>query len=293
MEQLVHEQENLRSIREKYGEIQALLGPGVDEIQDGIAELHHYHDLQHVIDVDAAKERTKLEQELTAIAERIHREEERYVAIEREIAAEQESLKSQSKEVDMLSEEERTLLTRIHAMQDTVKDVLVRMSSESKSIEMHRERLSSLQSLSKSLEQDISQRKKKEIAALEQVSKDQSARIKRLQEELLAKARARLTTAKEPAQVEARLKEFFEKREATAAALRTIEHDYQLAQDQLAALAVKARTLSVAGVDAQEHSKEITHQFDQLSKERENLAGEMQLLGKLVLGEVKATDAMT
>jgi len=284
LERLDNEAEVFGELKDRYYAIKDRLGEGFSEVQQEIADLHHYEDLKKTIDADILAQKHGYQQQLERIHSSIDAEEQRYQKMIGEIQGEEKQLGAEGAEMGALAEQETGLLKRIDALQMVVEGVTSKLGEESTHIRVHQERLAKLRAMAHELETEIEKKKKNEVDPLVKVSDDQSKRILRIQDEIFEKVKARHDKLegfeKETEDLQEHFADFFDRRAEIEEAMRDIEALRLQMKSELVELVTKAKAfdLTVKSVDTNNYIKELEVKFREFDQKKKEFTNRMEQL---------------
>jgi chromosome segregation ATPase len=291
LKQLENETADFESIKGQYYALKDQIGDEIDAVKEEIDQLRHYEELKKSIDQDILKQKVDYQKTLDEVHLRIVAEEKRYAKILEDIGAETARLKSERNEFADIKHEEDDLAKRMDALQEIFKSVSTRLASQGQEVKMHEERLLRLRDLAEKLQKELTEKKEKEIEPMLKISKDQEARILRIQDEIVQKVKQRreeLTEVEgQSAAIAKRFEDFFQKRARTESTIKELEQAKTEMKDELADLIKKAKAFDLAakGADTNAHIKELEGKFQNFDKKRGAFAQKLEKLKAIIMGK--------
>jgi chromosome segregation ATPase len=291
LKQLEAETEDFETIKKQYYALKDQIGDQIDAIKEEVDQLRHYEELKKSIDQDILKQKVDYQKTLDEVHARISQEERRYTKIFDEIVAENAKLKGERLEFTDIKREEDELMKRVDALQDIMKSVKSRLESQSQTVTSHEERLAKLRELAERLQQEIGEKKEKEIEPLVKISKDQEQRILRIQNEIVEKIKKRRDDMQvfkgEAETVAHRFEEFFQKQAKTESKLKELEQAKQEMKNELNDLIRKAKAFDIAaqGADTNAHIKALEGKFRQFDEKRGIFARHLESLKAIIMSK--------
>jgi chromosome segregation ATPase len=152
-----------------------------------------------------------------------------------------------------------------------------------------------LRDLADKLQQELTEKKTKEIDPLLRISKDQEQRIQRIQDEIVSKVKQRRDNVQvfqgQSEEIAKRFEVFFEKQARTESTLKDLEKAKLEMKEQLNELIRKAKAfdLSVKGSDTNQHIKELEGKFKTFDEKRSSFAQQLEKLKSIILGKEAET----
>jgi|GEM_PF-688810 len=299
IKKLDSETADFETIKKQYYALKDEIGDEIDAVKDEIDQLRHYEELKKNIDSDILKQKIDYQKTLDDIHQRVLVEEKRYAKIITEVGDENEKLKAERNEFSDIKREEGDLQKRIEALQEIMNSVRKRLEVQSQDITVHEDRLMRLRELGDKLKLELTEKNKKEIEPLLRVSKDQEARIQRIQDEIMSKVKERRDKMqlfdKESSEIVSRFGDFFDKRAHTEETIKALEKSKTEMKDELGELIKKAKAfdLAVKGADTNVHIKELEGKFQQFDKKRGAFAGQLDKLKSIIMGTSKPATGTT
>ena len=291
LKKLESETADFETIKKQYYTLKDDIGDEIDAVKDEIEQLHHYEELKKSVDQDILKQKVEYQKTLDDIHQRVLSEEKRYQKILSEIHDENSKVQAERNEFSDIKREEGDLQKRIDALQEILNSVKTRLTSQSQSVETHEERLTRLRSLAEKLEDELSDKNKKEIEPLLRVSKDQEGRILRIQDEIMQKIKERrdkmVAFESESSQIMKRFEDYFDRRTKTESTLKELEKSKVEMKEELNDLIKKAKAFDLAakGADSNNHIRELEGKFQDFDKKRTYFAQQLDKLKGIILGK--------
>jgi chromosome segregation ATPase len=291
LKQLESETADFESIKTQYYSLKDQIGDEIDQVKDEIEQLRHYEELKKSIDQDILKQKVDYQKTLDEVHQRVLVEEKRYSKLIDEIGEETKKLKAEAGEFSDVKREEDELTKRIDALQDIVKSVKSRLSGQADAVKVHEERLVRLRDFAETLENDIKERKVKEIEPLLKVSRDQEGRIMRIQDEIVAKVKQRRSELQEvqdqSEEIAKRFQTFFERRAKTESTIKELEKAKAEMKEELNDLIRKAKAFDLAakGADTNAHIKDLEGKFKDFDKKKGAFATQLENLKSIIMGK--------
>jgi chromosome segregation ATPase len=291
LKQLENETEDFESIKKQYYALKDQIGDQIDAVKDEIDQLRHYEELKKNIDQDILRQKVDYQKNLDEIHLRVVSEEKRYQKLLEEIAQETAKLKAERSEFGDIKREEEELMKRIEALQEIMKSVSGRLTSQTQAVGVHEERLMRLRELAERLQKELAEKKEKEIDPLLKISKDQEQRVMRIQDEIVAKIKARRDSMQsfqsEADDVAKRFGDFFQRRAKTEEKLKELDKSKSEMKEELNELIRKAKAFDLAakGADTNAHIKELEGKFKSFDDKRSSFAQQLEKLKSIILGK--------
>jgi chromosome segregation ATPase len=293
LKMLENETADFETIKTQYYALKDQIGDEIDAVKDEVEQLRHYEELKKSIDQDILKQKVDYQKTLDDVHGRITLEEKRYQKIMDDLASENARIKAERGEFADIKREEDDLTKRIDALQDILKSVTSRLDTQNKTVALHEDRLFRLRELAEKLQKELAEKKEKEIEPLLKISKDQEARILRIQDEIVAKVKGRrdvMQSAQDQSDaISKRFAGFFDKRMKTEALLKDLEKAKQEMKDELNDLIKKAKAYDLAakGADTQAHIKELEGKFAEFDKKKNAFGSSLEKLKNVIMGTDK------
>ena len=291
LHQLETETADFENIKTQYYALKDQIGDQIDAIKDELEQLRHYEELKKNIDGDILKQKVEYQKTLDEIHTRVVAEERRYTKIVEDIDAEKAKLHSERSEFTDIKREEDELQKRIEALQDIIKGVTIRLATQAQGMGMHEERMKKLYDLEEKLRAEIVERKEKEIEPLLKVSKDQEARIGRIQDEIVTKIKERrqkvLSVDMESQEITKRFEAFFEKRSRTEEVIKELEKAKMEMKEELNGLILKAKAYDLAAKnsDTNAHIKQLEGKIKSFDDKKSVFTQKLEKLKQIILGK--------
>jgi chromosome segregation ATPase len=177
-----------------------------------------------------------------------------------------------------------------------MKSITSRLTSQSQSAQVHEERLLRMRELASKLQQELTEKKTKEIDPLLRISKDQESRIQRIQDEIVNKVKERRDNVQvfqgQSEEIARRFETFFAKQAKTESTLKDLEHAKAEMKEELQDLIRKAKAFDLAakGADTNAHIKELQGSFNTFDAKRGAFAKQLETLKSLILGKEEAVE---
>lgn len=291
LKQLENETEDFESIKKQYYALKDQIGDEIGAVKEEIEQLRHYEELKKSIDQDILKQKVEYQKTLDEVHTRIAGEEKRYTKILEDISGENAKLKAERNEFSDIKREEEELVKRIDALQEILKSVSSRLNTQTQAVGAHEERLTRLRSLAEKLQEELAEKKTKEIDPLLRISKDQEQRILRIQDEIVTKVKQRRDSLQafqgQSEEVAKRFEAFFEKRARTEATIKQLETAKQEMKEELNDLVRKAKAFDLASknADTNAHIKALEGKFQDFDKKKGAFASQLEKLKAIIMGK--------
>lgn len=291
LKQLENETSDFESIKTQYYSLKDQIGDEIDVVKEEIEQLRHYEELKKSIDQDILKQKIDYQKTLDEVHVRIVAEEKRYGKILEEIGAENKRLTAERNEFVDIKHEEDDLTKRITALQEILKSVSTRLTGQTQEMKSHEERLLRLREVAEKLQKELLEKKEKEIEPMLKVSKDQEARITRIQDEIVQKVKQRrdeLTKVEgQSHEIAKRFEDFFQKRARTESTIKELEKAKAEMKEELSDLIKKAKAFDLAakGADTNAHIKALEGKFQEFDKKRGAFATKLEKLKSIIMGK--------
>jgi chromosome segregation ATPase len=291
LKQLDRETEDFESINKQYHALKDSIGDQIEAVKDEVEQLRHYEELKKTIDQDILRQKVDYQKTIDEVHLRVIAEEKRYAKILEDMGEENQKIKAERAEFADIRKEEDDLMKRIEALQEIMKSITVRLSSQSQVVTTHEDRLVRLRALAETLQKEITEKKVKEIDPLLKISKDQEARIQRIQDEIVSKVKQRRDNMQvfqgESEQIAKRFEAFFAKQIKTETMLKDLEKAKMEMKDELNELIRKAKAFDLAnkGSDTNAHIKELEGKFKTFDTKRSAFADQLEKLKSLIMGK--------
>lgn len=288
LKKLESETAGFEEIKKQYYALKQEIGDEIQQVKDEIDELRHYEDLKKSIDRDIIQQKVDYEKALGDIHRRISNEEKRYARVLEEIGAEAKRIMDEKNDLAEVKAQEAGLRKRIEALQDVVQTIQKQLAMQDKDLDIHEERLLTLKTLAESLEKEIKEKRERELLPLIETSNRHQEKILKIQEDIIAKIKARKeqiaayeTQGKE---IAARFEKFFERKAQTERLVTELEKQKAEMQKELQDLISKAKGFDLAtkNSDVQKHIAELNSKFDQFDRKREGFASQLRKLRDMI-----------
>lgn len=295
LKQLEQEGEKFAKIEDRYEKLRETLGSNLDEVQEEVAELQHYEELKKSFDQDLINNKLEYEKTVEQMRKKLGKEEGRFNEILQEISQEVLGLKQDSMEVSDLEKEENVLTSRIDALQNVVNSVVNRLRSEEERVKSHQDRITHLRELAQRVQEDIIERKKRQIEPLVKICSDQEKKIIRIQNEIMDKVKRNVESMKDYKQtsdeIQKQFGEFFQKRADVEKTMHDLEHINAEMKQELVDLVSKAKAFDLSNSSSTNRFiAELEHKYRDFEQKRSQFSSEMGTLSKLLVSEQQAAE---
>ncbi len=275
MQQLDKKTSGFEEIKHTFDELEDL--PEMSEIREDVELLRHFEDLKKCVDADISEQQKEYGSAVKEFNTTLQKEQDRYNNILSDIENEIKRLKAERSEVDGLATDEEILTKQLQSFENTIKTIRERLVVEKSDIQKDEDRLLTLRSLAEQLHRDLSTQKEKDFAPLKKISEDQSARIKRLQQEIITKVKDQMRHQHHleghAEEVAHQLENFFMQREHLTALIKEIDANEQELKNDLGQLMLKAKAFDMTTQKGEmnQHIIELNKKFSEFGKQKETL----------------------
>lgn len=291
LKQLENETSGFEDVKKQFYALKEEIGDEIAQVKDEVEELRHYEDLKKSIDRDILQQKVDYEKSLGDIHKRVSAEEKRYGQVEKDIALEAQKIASEKKELQDLAQQEETLKKRLDALKDVMDSVRQQISTESDNIKHHEERLKGLGDLAQTLESDIKGKRMNELQPLIESSNRHQEKILKIQDDIVAKIKARKEKIEayqsQGEEIAKRFEKFFDKKAQTERVVLDLEKQKAQMKEELAELIKKAKgfDLAIQGSDSKKHIKELEKQMGEYEKQHGSFIKKLQELKLVISGK--------
>jgi predicted ArsR family transcriptional regulator len=266
LSQIDDETQMFEKLKEHSENLQHTLGD-LSAIEYDVELLNHFEDLKKCIDDDIARQKLEYKNAIDEIHAKLDAEENRYTKILDDIENENKAIKLDRSRVDEMRQEEDLIMKRIDALQETLKTIKASAQTETTGMTEHEQRLQHMRELAENLHTELAEQRKKSIDPLILISQDQEKRILRLQDDIIAKVKARYEKVEAiKGQTDEATKElavFFQRRSHIHKSIADIEKEELSLRQELVDFILKAKAfdLAVQDSDMNSHIQELSQKF--------------------------------
>lgn len=291
LKQLENETEDFESIKKQYYALKDQIGDEIDAVKDEMEQLRHYEEIKKSIDADVLKQKVDYQKTLDDVHARVLTEEKRYQKILADIGEETAKLKAERGEFADVKREEDELGKRVQALEEILASIKSRLKGQSEAVSMHEERLMKLREVAEKMQKELAERKDREIEPMLKVSKDQEARILRIQDEIVQKVKSRRDAMQkfqdQSEEITKRFGEFFERRAKTEEMIKRLEKSKAEMKEELNELVRKAKAFDLASknADTNAHIKQLEGKFREFDEKKSAFAQQLERLKGIIMGK--------
>ncbi len=277
-------------IKRQYDDLKHHLGHDMDAVKEEMEQLKQYEELKKSLDADIEKQRGEYRASLEGVRAKVAEQEAKYKKALSDIGTEAERIGKEMEGLKGLRKEEQDLMRRIGDLSAAAAKVKERLDAQGTAIAEHEGRLTTLRELAERLRLDIVQKRKREIEPMLRISDDQSARILRIQDEIMGKVKARSEKMREfekqSEEVVARFAGFFDRRARTEQLIKDLDKAKEEMRADLEDLVRRAKAFQVSrGADTDTHLKDLEKKFAQFDERRGAFSSGLSRLKGLLMGK--------
>lgn len=257
---LEKEASKLKGVKSEFDKLKKTFGVEIGEIKSEVEELERYHHLKKELNEQVQKQKTRSQQKMHDMVSGILREQKKYEDILSDINKESTELDKEKKSVLSLEESEDLLKKKLSSLKSMIDDIEKKIKDEDLAIGSSKEHINNLKNLTKTMKTSLIS-EKENFRPLLKESKEQEAKMKKLEKSILEKIRIKekkMQLAKDSSE---KFKKFFDEKIRVINLIDDVNKERDLLQKDLLELIKKAKSFHLTS-----KSKDLTKDMLALEK---------------------------
>jgi hypothetical protein len=248
--QLDHETNGFESFKKEFQALKDELGAGLTAFEKEFQQLHEYDALKREVAQDLQKERAVLHDKQQSVEVDLQRHYRQYQDMLHSISMQEKKLAAHKQEVHALLVSEESVNKKLAAYTALLEKLQTQATKESKQLSIDEQTVQSLKESATAFRSELGKLEKNNLKPLEAQHAQHEAKVKQLEQKILAKAAALRPTAKAPAPraVKRKIEEFFKRKRLIEELLHTIEKDKLTLTTELKELQQRAKAYKLGSV---------------------------------------------